>query len=74
MTNLYRTALGHHIGGQYRIKVIFRDIQGNTKAAYWMDKNTYNAFSIQDRNTTIDDFRKYGEVFEAEDLDIYSHF
>ena len=67
---LRKSALGHHVGGVYRIKVIFRD-NSNTEYAYWMDKETYDAIPIG-TPATVEDYEKYGTIVESNNTDIYS--
>ncbi len=69
---LYRhCALWHSGCGVARTKVLFRSESGK-KAGYWMDREVYASIPIKEK-ATPDDFRKFGELQECENLEIYSN-
>lgn len=80
MKYIRHSALGHNIGGQYRIKVIFKnseakflDDKKDKYRAFWMDRKTYDTFPLG-VDIELDYFIRAGECIETDDLDIDSHF
>lgn len=69
------SALGQFAMGIDKVKVIFR-IGGHTpprkgaEFAYWMSSETYGSIPLG-VDAYVDDYRKYGEVVEAQNTDIY---
>ena len=64
-------ALWHSGCGVARTKVIFRNEKGE-ECAYWMNREVYDKIPLGVR-ATVEDYRKHGELNEAEDLNIYSN-
>ena len=52
-----------------KVKVIFR--QSNERIAYFMDRETYHAIPLL-QVATPDDYRRFGNVVQAENADIYN--
>ena len=63
-------ALWHEGLGVVRTKVLFRDSKG-VEYGYWMTRETYDAIPLG-VEATLEDFKKFGEVVESLDTDIYS--
>ena len=75
MQKIRIAALGHEVGGQCRVKVIFKEggrmNREGEKSAYWMDQETYRTFNLGEE-VTLEQFQGVGEVLEAANTDIYS--
>ena len=68
----YRCSAIWHTGcGVVRTKVLFEDVEGGM-VAFWMDREVYTAIPLGVK-ATPDDYRKFGKLDEAEDLDMYSN-
>ncbi len=63
------SALWHPKRPGLNVKVFFQGV--GVGEIYWMSQKTYDAIPILDVNATPDDYRKHGEVVDAESLDIY---
>lgn len=74
MPKMLRVAALRHSGcGVVRVKVIFRNGRnGEKKCAYWMNQEVYDAIPLM-VDATPDDYRKHGELNEAEDTNIYNN-
>ncbi len=68
-------ALWHEACGVARTKVIFKEggRNGNGKEfAYWMDREVYDAIPLMEV-ATPEDYKKFGRIDRALNLDIYSN-
>lgn len=69
--SLRYSALNHEALGLYnRVKVLFRTPRGDL-FGYWMDRETYAKIPLG-QQATVDDYRAFGQVDEAQNTDIYS--
>lgn len=73
-TKFIRTsALWHRGCGLSRTKVIFTDeTNRDNQIAYWMDRDVYDAIPLGTK-ATPDDYRKHGQLDQADNLKIHSN-